>query len=659
MALHNYWDRFLPTLNGNVMTDGGSLNLAKGQLGIFKVKEGTKDGLPAVSNFAGLPLNTELQIRVGNSDKAVLRTQGNKDKHTRTFKIQDITSLTVHAPDAVEKVDDIIVGYDGINDSTALDFGAFVPNCDNCEGADAAENYTLQVDLKDGAIPVLGQKNHASFRMFFTKESEDQTNQEIVEKAVENAKNDWFVGSVPITEFIDILVVNSENTGLSGQNHRYSTLTVIDDGTSNALAEVQAQTDYKVVRTGRNGQYSEYTILVPKGSSTYPSVAAFQPLRGGLVKGCAACPSGFTAEDGGYVYVVNVADNGEDVASGIETFLDAEKVEKQGNNGGTGIYLVVVADKLTADDIEEFGTPADEGGEDWQATATVEYVGLTADICNPDSQPSTTAWVAGDECTAVTEDYFLQIASDDCDGHRLEEVQAAYPDLVITREQADDAACQNVYKTSVTTNIVCPECDDIFRDLLTSEAPENFGPNQWIKEETTYSDSAKMGIRFRGKRAKLNPNEYLRDEVPFINSSVKINVAGGYYSNVFYGFKEGGKPFHVKVLSRAADLANLGGNLWAKEDRDNVYFNGHGRHKDNFAKFLLGEESVLKPDAQYVIYNLRVNIPTKSQSFGNMIVEPFNYEIAAEVGVHQRVEDLLNALAGKAGVQTVQAFGGQ
>lgn len=734
MGIHANWHRFLPTLNGNVMTSGGSLNLAKGQLGVFDVKKRTKDGIPAVSNFAGLPQSTQLQLRVGNHEVGLARTQGNKNKETRTFRLDEIVSLEVNAPSTEKKVDDLIIGYDGVDPSTALTF-------------ETGENNVLNVTLSGEAMGILDYPHgKATIETFFKKTHDGQTNQEIVEKAVEMLKDNVLKEMIPVTEFIDISVINSEtpDTVADAVPHTYYNLTVPDCGGNNALANVQAQYDFKVKKTNRGGLDSVYTVLRPTADG---APADYVQTISSIVKGCEDCPAGFTAEDGGFIYYVSLEDDGADSSATVQGLPGAitGTAAKEGQENGKGIYVVGLTDELTQAEIDTFVTA--------NPTATLKLVGATEDICN-NATETTIAWVAGDECNATTETYTLQLKDDDCGNNRLAEVQAAYPDLTIavadnslltqsditltgtsgtaninidgtdylatfqnnltdtaanfvaahagdilaahgvtvtsagavisfrgeaatfvaptiTNATTDlagtvandvpipvEAACQTVYSTDVTTNILCEDCDPIFRGLFESEAPADFGFTSWKKVGAPYSSTALMGIRIKGKETISAPPEYLRDEVMFANSSVHIEVAGGHFTGSHFGINEGGERFPVKVLSRAEDLSNLGGDLWALEDRDFTYFEGHPRHKNNeYAKLVLGEESVLKPNAQYVVYVLTVAPESRSQGFAGNLKEGFDYMIAAEVGKHQGVEDLLNGLAGAAGLPAVRAYG--
>lgn len=744
MGINRGTDRFLPLLNGNVLTAGGSLNLAKGQLGIFETKNNTKNGLKAVSNFAGIPKNREFEMRVGVAPISVTRTQDNKAKSTRAFRLDEVESISVYAPSLDKKVDEFYIGYDGINASTALTFQ---------EG----DNEELDIELSGEGIGLMGYTDAiANVKIYFDKEEgSTETNQEIVEKAVERLKNTRLKENVPITDFITVTPINSENGALTGTSHTFYNLVLTDRQGSNDLADVQAQYNSDVVtRTGFGGMTSTYTVL---RATTDGAPADYVSTSVGVRKPCPDCPAGYDSYTAGVLYSVRIQDEGADLTTTIDDLpgFVTGSVVKQGQdaaNADMGMYTVLVDNKLTDAEIGTFVTA--------NPTATVALIQDLAALCE-DIDETDIAWVAGEACFASTETYTIQLADDDCSGNRLADLQAAYPDLSITVTQSDtgatstavtltgtsgtanvnvqgvnylatfdnnltdtaaafvtdhaaallaagvvvtsDAAvltfvdedenppaitvtnvttnlagtvaastqvegdlgggCQTVFQADVTTNIVCDECDPILVDMFTSEAPEPFDFVDWVKEEKVYSADALMGIRIKAKETISSPSEELRDATPFINSSIRLKVAGGYATETYNSFKTGRKRFSVKLISRQEELENLGGHLWPLEDRDFTYFNGHPRHRNfenghmnEYTKQLLGEESVLKPNAQYVVYTVKVR-PRTGQGIISDLVETFNYQIAAEVGLHHGVEALLNSLAGAAGVDGVQAYG--
>jgi hypothetical protein len=548
MGLHAPWSRFMPTLNGNVMTSGGSLNLAKGQLGIFDIKDKTKDGLVAVDDFSSAGANDLFQLRLGNNEIGVTRGLSNKNKESRAFRLSEVKGLDVFVPNQVKKTDKFLIGYDGINESKALTFNVNEPEI-------------LSIKLEGGIIEVLGYEyGCTTLNLHFEKESADQTNQEVVEKAVEALRRDVLKEMIPVTDAINVSVINSESPSTPADPiaHTFYNLSVQDAGDSNALAEVQAQFGTKVERTDRDGQTSVYTLLLPT--------------------------------------------------------------------------------------IDASGVPADFSPE----TGT--------DI----------SWTAGEECNAISEEYIIQLADEDAEGDRLTELEEAFPDLTIVVKEVESAnvagGCQTVYSTTITSNIVCEDCDPILRNTFETEAPKRFGFTDWEKGSKTYSETALMGIKIEGKETVNVPGELIRDSVPFIDTSVRVSVAGGFRSSVFSSFVEGsGDRFAVKVLQRAEDLENLGGDLWGLEDRDFTYFQGYSRHRNvdghqnEYIKLSLGEETVLKGRSQYIVYTLKVQPKSFSQGFAGQLEEAFNYTIAVETGKQAGVEALLNAVATAAGIPTVSA----
>ena len=128
---------------------------------------------------------------------------------------------------------------------------------------------------------------------------------------------------------------------------------------------------------------------------------------------------------------------------------------------------------------------------------------------------------------------------------------------VVTVVLPAKAACQTTYVTTVNTDLVCEECDEIFRNVFESEAPRAFLGVDWDQEERSYNGTAEMGLRFRAKRSSLSGDEFLRHEIPFIDDSVEISLAGGYPTHTNLNYGSGGQSgrFVVKVLQRKISLS--------------------------------------------------------------------------------------------------------
>jgi len=439
-GIHSPISKHLFTLNGAVRTSGGSANLAKGELAIVNKGEPTANGAKVVSNFAGLPKSTVYEIRVGKASVPETRSgQNSKPYSTPPFLASDVVDVRVSAPKVKEqRFDDYIIGYDGINDDTAISL---------------AEGTTTVIDLILWGDPIgvySNQQTEYRVKMHFGKEV-GQTDQEVVEQAVARLKNEKLPTNVPITDFVDFKVVNSDNDPLSGIPYTFSTLTIADEGDSNALALVQAQyPTYKVIRTNRVGVMSEYTIL----HLSSVSLSAYSVSIPSYIKDCANCLSGYSALTAGYVYSVSIEDGGADLSTTVDDLTGAvsgtvTKIGQDGTNAARGLYSIVLTGILTDAQKTTFLTASSVKG-----TALIRLVGDVVAVCS-NSSTTTTAWVNGATCFATVQNYKIQLKDDDCNGSRLTELQAAYPNLVIQAGTPTGNATRTVTLTgsSGTANI--------------------------------------------------------------------------------------------------------------------------------------------------------------------------------------------------------------
>lgn len=733
--MHTSINKPLITLNGNILTSGGAGRLAKGQLA-FVSTQTVSGGRKALSDFAGLPANTPIQIRLGRNEMPQgLRSNYAAKYETSYFTPEQIVSIKANFPKhQVQKFDELIIGYDGINDDTALN----IP-----EG----KSSVIDITLDGKAIEIFaGEKEH-TVKLRFGKEA-GQTNQEVVRKLVERIKDYKLPRSQkPVSEFLEVSVIDSENEALAGTAWTFSTLTLTDDGSSNATAMVQAQyPSYKVVRTDRTETKSTYTILHP--STVTLSDYTFTEV-GYYVKGCADCLDGYDAITGGVVYHVTIEDDGADLSTTVDDLPGtvSGSVVKRGNVDGRGVYSLVTGNALTDAEKATFLAASAVKG-----TAVIEMIGEIETLCGFNTAEDT-AWTPGTTCYKTQKQYTIQLKDNDCGASRLAELQAAYPGLVIeegvptgmatqnvtvstdaeltitvngvdyvtadagTTTQtavafvaahaaailaatgavvtnpstnvirftdsvvafptitsegqtvgaidyvttATTGGCQRVYSTYVTTNLVCEECDDIFlQPFSAQEAPMPYENVNWEPVAETFSEDALMGIRLKGKPFNVLPTELTRDEIPFYETSTRIkSVAGGYremdYLNITpaYNFDE---LFKITRLSRAVDRDALGVNFFPAEEVSRAHYLGEVREKNNlFAKANLGEESLIKFNAQYVVYSIEWQDNKLSQAAGGRSNITHCEQIVVEFGKEANIEDVLNKLAAKAGVAIVKA----
>jgi hypothetical protein len=667
MASHKGWDRHFVTIEGSTMKDGRSLNLAKGQFGVVNLSSSpTSRGNVVLSGatIPAVPVNSKLELRLGVAPVNVTRSQSNKSMSSKPFKFSDIVGLRVDAPKQKGiQVDEFRLGYNGLEASSALDF-------------QNGDNEVVEINMSGKALGLLGAYN-SNYTVKLYLEAPNQgafTNQEIVENAVDRFNNMKVFG-VPINTYVEASPINSESVALTGVNYTFFKLVLKDNGDATSLALVQAQyPNYEVkLESNENGE-STYVILQP----TATVLAPFSQTAVSKLPGC-DCPTGYTLTDGlcvsnsaaitkawvagdtckasSDVYTITLAD--DECGVNKLTLLQAAYPEltiqvKQGGASNKVFQDLTISGTNGDIQVSIAGALYDTTFDTDIETTLSNFVSQNAtDILN-NNDVTVTKIPGAVRFTYVEESELPQnlVLAGQTTGDMRNSITNTQR-LIGTVS----GGCMTTYSTTVITNVLCSDCSPVLNGLFVSEAPDSYEQVYWKKAEKVYSSTALMGISFKSKPQVFAGDETYRDSLPFIASPVRIRVTGG-EPTVSESFTVGRKNrMAVKVISIAQEPESFGGDLYDWEDRGNVYFKGRSRFEDNnFGNWALGQESHLKPTAQYVDYVLTVRINSYAQSFSGELNETFNYHILAEVGRHKDIEGILNALATKAGVETVVAY---
>src|SRR6478736_1256089 len=161
-----------PVVDSNVRTTGYAGNLAKGELAIVKNKAVKGQGAVVVSSFAGMTAQDQISFRVGEyTTPANLRTKEVASQSTGFFPIGSIVDIKAYAPTNVElKVDEIELGYDGINEDTGL----YIP-----EGKSAAMDIVVYGEV---ASVFFGRDHYRIEKRAYREVGE--TMQQVIERLV-------------------------------------------------------------------------------------------------------------------------------------------------------------------------------------------------------------------------------------------------------------------------------------------------------------------------------------------------------------------------------------------------------------------------------------------------------------------------------------------
>lgn len=641
--------------DGQVMTNGYSTRLAKGQFGIVdKGGSPTALGMPVVNSFSTTPKNRLFELKLGIAPLTPTRSQSNKAYSSMPFKLSEIVDIKVNAPQVGITVDEFIIGYDGINADTAI----VLTNGDN---------EVIDITLSGEAIGMLGYPG-ATVTVKLHLEAPNTgtfTMHEIVEKAVLRLKDITLVGGVPITEYLTITPVNSTNTtSVLGQAHQFFTLQVQDNGNHSALGLVQAAYPTHLVKResytpgAANAGVSTYVILAPLGTvlSDFEQVLTIQDgdcgnpdcttrtneISWSEGDTCVAKPKVFTLQLGDDCNGSRLGEV-QDANSDLNVFIDsdADYQDTVYLDGSIGSIIVTLGSTSYT---TPFNSTLSQTADDFVTTHAAAILAATGLVV---TSPGSELLFVGSQA-AVSSIVSSGTLNDGTDGISQQE-----------GTQVTGVACQTVYKTVVFSEVVCEECSPLLRDLFVSDAPVPVGFVHWTEEATVYDEEALMGIFIKSKVNILAGSEEYRDSLPFVYSSTRLSIANQAPGMVTESFSMGTNGrFNVKLLSIATEPEAMGGQFYDMEERTRVYFENRQRLAgNNYGKLVLGQESHLKPLTQYVDYVIRIRTTRFAQSFSGEVVENFDYHILVDACNYVGVENLINSLASDANLDPVFAYG--
>ena len=225
---------------------------------------------------------------------------------------------------------------------------------------------------------------------------------------------------------------------------------------------------------------------------------------------------------------------------------------------------------------------------------------------------------------------------------------------------ASVGGCKRAYSTYVPTNLVCEECSDIFLQPFYATAPETFQGVAWEELITTFDENAKMGIFVKGKPFYIQPETHEEDFVPYVETSLKVKsmsfgARGSLLLNYDGNIYDPNTEFaEVRKLQYAQDVNNNAQSLFGAERIGNQHFANKPIHKKNlFARANMSQERLLQYSKKYVQYAIKYQDNGLSQMGGSRSDITHEFRIIVEYGKHVALQDTLNSLAGKLGLDAV------
>ena len=228
---------------------------------------------------------------------------------------------------------------------------------------------------------------------------------------------------------------------------------------------------------------------------------------------------------------------------------------------------------------------------------------------------------------------------------------------------ASVGGCKRAYSTYVPTNLVCEECSDIYLQPFEAQAPDTFEGIAWEELIPAFDANAKMGIFVKGKPFYIYPEAHEEDFVPFVETSLKVkSISFGakgslllnYDGNIYDPETEFAE---VRKLQYAQDVNNNAKSLFGAERMGNQHFANKPIHKKNlFARANMSQERLLEYSKKYVQFAVKYQDNGLSQMGGSRSDITHEFRIIVEYGKHITLQNTLNSLAGKLGLDAVNVI---
>lgn len=631
--LHQRQRVTLVTNNGSLPSGVTPYELATNQLGIFVKTKGTCDPFRAIQN----PMHQRdaiFKIALGKSSEyreLLDRAQiPNWPHDTIEFSAPQIVGWKGIKAKHNTKEDIVAIGFDGVDTSKTLK-------------AKLGEKLKFYVYLEGQPIAMLFNSVRPLVREYFIDPAciadcadpcGEEACQRIQKALIDQIKRDKF-NQIPITTFIKATAITrcDPNPPAATDLVEFTTycLSICDAGDDTALGEVQSQYPGKrITRTSRSGSQSTYSF---QQESELDAPAPFSHAGITLIPDCPVCPQGYTLVEAAKAFEVKVPCGATPASlpGQISSQLIASALD-----GDT--YLVLVDKDQNTDTVLESGSAsqgvsvsvsgAQPADEETPVTASgvqskclsIYYTGITRDTCLLEND-TTTDWTVCGCCSKAPKKWQITLRDKECKlpgcdantfSDRLAELQAAYPELVISIKA--EGQCAHLYEATTYSNCVEPGCT---MEDFSWEKPVSYELENWVEVPVTGGSMASncaCGVLLEGARFEQPVDDctfpYFGHDIRF-DDSVHIKISN--HSHDFNGPYCNPNDFPVTQL-QIADFKNGWGRDVIEMERESMSYFMKDYSTNPLIRQIFGMSFVAKPDIYYDEYQLTVD--TKSLNAG-------------------------------------------
>lgn len=640
-------------------------NLAPEQIGIFAANQYCTKETSVSLTTPNFKINKRLILKQGlhpypSQNYPSLTRHTKHARESNEFEAGDILSWTGIKADPTFLPEQIAIGYDGLDASKSL------------TGKLDAKPLFVNIRLSGEPIKRFFHTNFINYRIAVDKhlcvgdcECFDACGKLkcdlIADKIIDSVKNDSFLHPMkngkmlkaPIRQFIKAHKVKKCTTPAVAptltEMKKWS-ISLCDDGSTTIAKIASAYPDAKIVLESRIESTSTYSMWLP---ATAPDPADFtltthvQP----ICDVCPTCPDTYTEVPGLKVVQIRVAcgATAPTLTNQVSSTLMSSTLR------GGDVYLVKVPLTEEDDAIVAQLVGCLEGG----------VVGIESKSCV--GSTLTLEWKSCENCFRTTKDYMIVLPDLNCTKgqDRLEELQDAYPDLVITLDKVGQ--CLHSYKTTVTSNCVAEEdCGK----LVTYEfkAPAGYDSAQW----TEYRDMPTepncdvpvapadpccvCGVVF--ETAKWNTES---DQCTFgwttwhPNNDKPVRMQINIHSLDYSDNPCDLTPEYHTVLQRLKIPVGAHGGFVQEKERNFLLHEGKAFETNPFAAKNNGFIITAKEHLFYDQYILRIKRPSYGTSHVAAKQEAYDYIFYVPTGEGKELEKLINELVLSSGNPDLKA----